>query len=76
MTWAAVTSSQSEQPWVPGLECRGAEGARVYVAASEPPHDTELPGPVFMGLQTPDPGRPSHSYCKPTAPQNWWTLWT
>ena len=37
MTGAAVTSSESEQPWVPGLECCGAEGAGVYVAASEPP---------------------------------------
>lgn len=34
-----------------------------------------VPGPLPTGPQTPDPGKPSHSYCKPTEPQNWWTLW-
>ena len=40
---------------------------------SSRPEQAWVPG---LGCpQTPDPGRPSHSYCKPTAPQNWWTLW-
>lgn len=54
MTGTAVTSSH-EQARVPGLDCWGAEGAGMYVAASKPPNDTEVPGPVFMGPQTPDP---------------------
>ena len=64
MTWAAVTSLQPEQPWVPGLECPGAEEVGVYVAASEPPMILKCLV-LSMGPQTRDPGRPSHSYCKP-----------
>ena len=36
MTWAAVTSLQPEQVWVPGLDCRGLRELG-YVAASELP---------------------------------------
>ena len=40
-------------------------GSRGVCGSQWAPHDTQVPGPVLMGPQTPDPGRPSHSYCKP-----------
>ena len=40
-------------------------GSRGVCGSQWAPHDTQVPGPVLMGPQTRDPGRPSHSYCKP-----------
>ena len=37
MAWAAVTSLEPEQPWVPPLDWRGAEGIGGDVSANELP---------------------------------------
>ena len=63
-------SRLGSQGWtVPGLRELGSRGSRWAFLGSV------APGPPSTGPQTPDPGWASHSYCKPTAPQNWWMPW-
>lgn len=73
MTGAGLTSLKLELIWVPRLDCPGLEGAGEDVVAKQLPW-TCNDGSSVHGPRSPDPGGPSYTSAKPSAPKEWWAL--